>query len=252
VTQIVLFLVALFSIPWILGFLLPPPSGDLSSFLVAFVPVVWTPTIIALLFVLAEGGPAGVRKELKARLSYRHGSGKWLLVASIVPILAMLVSVFSARAVGDGAPFIRSASIPQMIGLQIITGAIGEELGWRGFLLQRLGKRVGTIAAAWVMGVFWSLWHVPAFFDPNLPHQFMPMMLVLPFTAFFGVFMAFVFNRAGDSVLATMSAHLSLNIMTGLGGAALSSPMFWGVLAVLFGVLAVVISPRLGVPAPGH
>lgn len=60
------------------------------------------------------------------------------------------------------------------------------------------------------MGIFWSLWHVPAFFEPNMPHWTMPMMVVLAFIVFFGVFMGFVFNRAGDSVLATMAAHLSL------------------------------------------
>jgi hypothetical protein len=52
----------------------------------------------------------------------------------------------------------------------------------------------------------------------------------------------FVFNRAGESVVATMAAHLSLNIMHGLGGAALTSPMFWGVQAAVFGVAAVVIT----------
>jgi len=93
-----------------------------------------------------------------------------------------------------------------------------------------------------MMGTLWSLWHVPAFFDPNLPHDTMPMWLVLLFVVFFGVFMSFVFKRAGESVLATMAAHLSLNIMHGLGGAALTSPMFWGVQAAVFGVAAVAIT----------
>ena len=45
--------------------------------------------------------------------------------------------------------------------MQVITGAVGEELGWRGFLLPRLGERMGAAAAAWVMGILWRLWHVP-------------------------------------------------------------------------------------------
>jgi uncharacterized protein len=244
--QVALFVAALFAAPWIvdwiLGFLLPPPSGDLSSFLAGFVPSVWTPTAIALLFVGIADGAAGVRAELKARLSYRRGSGRWLIVAGVVPILAMLIAVFSARGAGDSAAFISANGIPSMIALQVITGAVGEEFGWRGFLLTRLSKQVGQMRAAWVMAMLWSLWHVPAWFDPALPHHTMPMIPTLSFIVFFGVFLAFVFNRAGESVLATIAAHLSLNIMTGFGGVQLSSTVFWGALAVIFGVLAVLIT----------
>lgn len=132
----------------------------------------------------------------------------------------------------------------QAIILQVMTGAVGEELGWRGFLLPRLGQFAGMTAASWIMGVLWSLWHVPAFFDPTLPHYFMPMLVVLPFIVFFGVFMGFMFNLAGGSVLATIAAHLSLNIMTALGGASLASPVFWGVLASVFGVIAIFTTLR--------
>jgi len=125
-----------------------------------------------------------------------------------------------------------------MIGVQLITGAVGEELGWRGFLLPRLGNRFGELKAAWTMGVLWSLWHVGAFFTPGMPHQMMPMFSTLTFIALFGVFLVFVFYRAGGSVLATMLAHLSLNVMTGIGGAQLSSVVFWRTLGGIFGVVA--------------
>ena len=125
-----------------------------------------------------------------------------------------------------------------MIGIQAITGAVGEEFGWRGFLVSRLEKAMGFTAAAWIMGGLWSLWHLPVFFDPSMPHYSMPKAVTLPFIAFFGVFLALVFNRSGGSVLATILAHLSLNIMTGFGGVQFSSRTFWGTLAVIFGTCA--------------
>ena len=237
-SEVVLFVAALFLVPWIIGFVVPPPSGTLSSFLVAFLPLVWSPTILAIGFVVVRNGSRGLRNELTARLAYRRGSAPSLLFAGVVPILAVAIAVFSARAAGDGAPFIGSSALMQAIILQVITGAVGEELGWRGFLLPRLGQLTGMTAASWIMGMLWSLWHVPAFFDATLPHYFMPMLVVLPFIAFFGVFIGFMFNRAGESVLATMAAHLSLNIMTALGGASLTSSVFWGLLALVFGVIA--------------
>jgi membrane protease YdiL (CAAX protease family) len=85
------------------------------------------------------------------------------------------------------------------------------------------------------MAMLWSLWHVPAWFNPALPHHTMPLISTLLFIALFGVFLAFVFNRAGESVLATILAHLSLNVMTGISGVRLSSIVFWRTLAGIFG-----------------
>src|SRR5688500_5142243 len=240
--QLALFVIALFAVPWMLDPVLPTPSGDLTSFLIAFVPTVWSPTIIAVVFLLVGGGVAALRQELKARLRYHRGASRWLALAAILPIVAVAAAVVGARAVGDAAPFAPASGLPMIIGLQIITGAIGEELGWRGYLLPRLRTFVGVAPSFWIMGTLWSLWHVPAFFDPSLPHSSMPMWLVLMAVAFFGVFMGFVFNRAGESVLATMAAHLALNVSIGLGGAALTSPMFWGVQAGVCGVAAIVVT----------
>jgi hypothetical protein len=73
----------------------------------------------------------------------------------------------------------------------------------------------------------------------------MPMALVLPFIVFFGVFMGILFDRAGGTILVTISAHLSLNIAMALGGASFSSRLYWGVLATIFGVLAIVMTLRV-------
>lgn len=38
---------------------------------------------------------------------------------------------------------------------------LGEEIGWRGFLVPELAKRFSFTATAVVSGVIWALWHVP-------------------------------------------------------------------------------------------
>jgi hypothetical protein len=77
-----------------------------------------------------------------------------------------------------------------------------------------------------------------------MPHQIMPPLSTLLFVTLFGVFLAFVFNRAGESVLATILAHLSLNIASGFGGVQLSSIVFWRTLVAIFGALALLIVLR--------
>ena len=39
---------------------------------------------------------------------------------------------------------------------------LGEELGWRGFLVPELTKWISLKNAGWVSGVIWAFWHFPA------------------------------------------------------------------------------------------
>jgi hypothetical protein len=70
----------------------------------------------------------------------------------------------------------------------------------------------------------------------------MPLFSTLLLIALFGMFLGAIFNRAGESVLATMLAHLSLNITLAVGGASLASVVFWQTLAgeYVLAILAVV------------
>ena len=217
-------------------------------------PTVWAPTIIALAVTLLSSGVAGVKQEF-GRLRFGHGSGRWFAVGTAFPLVATALAVWSARAAGDPGPFTPSSAIPMMVIFQLMTGAVGEELGWRGFLLPRLGKRFGVMTAAWLMAILWSLWHIAGFFFPGTPHyQLIPIVPFLLLIVFFGFYLAFIFNRTGDSVLATILAHLALNISLGAGGVQLSSPVFWWVLVGIYGAFALVITriARVGdrVPNP--
>ena len=245
--QVVLFVVLLFVVPWSWSYFARPlfVSGDLTSFLAGLLPAVWAPTLIAALLLLWTGGTTEVRREFKTRLSYRSGSGRWLALAGLAPVVVTAVALGSARAAGDDAPFIPSSAILLMLGLQVITGAAGEELGWRGYLLPRLGARIGAPSAALVMSTLWALWHIPAFFTPGMPHQSIPMLSFLFTIAGIGLFIALVFNESGASVLPAMLAHLSLNCTLAIGGVNLSSVVFWRTMAALYLAIALVAVVRL-------
>jgi membrane protease YdiL (CAAX protease family) len=42
-----------------------------------------------------------------------------------------------------------------------LSTALGEEIGWRGFLVPELYKTMGFTSTALISGVVWSLWHYP-------------------------------------------------------------------------------------------
>jgi len=45
--------------------------------------------------------------------------------------------------------------------LQLLTSGLGEEPGWRGYLLPRLQDRFSPIPTVWLLGLAWAVWHYP-------------------------------------------------------------------------------------------
>ena len=44
-----------------------------------------------------------------------------------------------------------------------VTSALGEEIGWRGFLVPRLSSQFNFTATALISGGIWAIWHYPMF-----------------------------------------------------------------------------------------
>lgn len=51
-----------------------------------------------------------------------------------------------------------------LFGKNLISGSLGEELGWRGFVLNELQKKYSPIKSAIIVGVIWGVWHAPLWF----------------------------------------------------------------------------------------
>jgi uncharacterized protein len=64
-----------------------------------------------------------------------------------------------------GAPWISIVLGIVLIGtyglVRSVSSALGEEIGWRGFLVPELSKTTSFTATSLISGVIWSLWHYP-------------------------------------------------------------------------------------------
>lgn len=56
-----------------------------------------------------------------------------------------------------GIPLIATLGLPLSM-----ANALGEEIGWRGFLLPRLTRQFGFTGGCIVSGAIWAVWHYPA------------------------------------------------------------------------------------------
>jgi membrane protease YdiL (CAAX protease family) len=103
-------------------------------------------------------------------------SWKWYLAAIVLLPALQLVSVLltawlTGAPVDFGHPMVRDIVplsaplfvlvVPWFI-FEILTN--GEEMGWRGYILPRLQAKYNALTASLIIGVIWSVWHLPKFF----------------------------------------------------------------------------------------
>ncbi len=60
----------------------------------------------------------------------------------------------------------------------IVLGGL-EELGWRGILQPKLEKAITYLPSVLVVGIIWSLWHLPLWFMEGTPQSVLPFGLYL-------------------------------------------------------------------------
>jgi uncharacterized protein len=249
---ILAFIVLANAVTWLACLLLRSTfaAGHLWGLFTFLFVTVWSPTVIALALSFSFEGAPGVR-NLLGSLFRGFSKTKWYVIGILVPVAAVATAIITARHSHFGAAFIPLAALPMTVGLQIVTGAMGEELGWRAFLLPRLERRLTPRLAALIMAINWALWHLPAFFFPGLPQQHLPPVAFLLMVAAFGIFLALLFNRTRCHVASTMLAHFSFNTSIAVGGAVLGSFFTW-TLASIFSMVAIFSLAKLSAQAEPH
>lgn len=116
--------------------------------------------------------------------------------------------------------------------------ALGEELGWRGYLLPRLMRCTSTSRAVLLSGLIWGVWHAPLIamgHNYGLTYPGAPWLGILTMTfacVLLGAFLSWLFVRTGSAIPCAL-AHGALNAIAGLG-------IFWvnGTVNPLLGPMA--------------
>jgi membrane protease YdiL (CAAX protease family) len=185
------------------------------------------PAIAALLVVAAAEGRSGVTRLLRACV--RRPGVLGLAFALGVPVVLSAGTAVLAVALGSPRPPAEAiAAWPRLLVafpvVLVLAGPLGEEPGWRGFLLPRLRDGRSELDAALRVGAVWAGWHLPLMLGPAR-EQWLPLALGIVAAA---VVFAALDRRTGGSVLAAMLLHASQNTV---GGEYLG-PMFSGAAAV--------------------
>ena len=96
--------------------------------------------------------------------------------------------------------------------LFLLFEAAGEEIGWRGYALCRDCKPTCALISALIIGVVWTLWHLPLFFVAGLPQTFLPFGSFLVWIVSQSVIFAWVYNSTEGSLLFPILLHIAINL----------------------------------------
>ncbi len=131
------------------------------------------PATAAFLVARRWGGPAGVAALRAATTRWRVHPG-WYAAAVALPLTGFALG--HALYVITGHPVLSIPGDIQPIMLVLFVLVIGEEVGWRGFLLRGLLERRSPLEATLTVGIAWALWHAPLYFLPGMPSYGSPFL----------------------------------------------------------------------------
>jgi membrane protease YdiL (CAAX protease family) len=95
---------------------------------------------------------------------------------------------------------------------QLIAGPASEEAGWRGFALPRLQARYSALRSSLILGVIWTFWHLPLFFLKGQTQVGIPFPFYFALVVTLTVYMTWLYNSTGGSLIITTLAHWSFNL----------------------------------------
>ena len=98
-------------------------------------------------------------------------------------------------------------------------GPLAEELGWRGFALPLMQSRYGALKASLLLGVLWTLWHLPHFLTEaqgggpgtGLKVFYINLPIFLVLCVSITIIMTWVFNHTKGNLFIAILLHTSIN-----------------------------------------
>lgn len=108
-------------------------------------------------------------RDMKLHLNF-SGNLKWYLLAFGLPLIFFSARILLPIIVSGHSDWLSGFKFQNMLAsmfmLAALTavqsiGLLGEELGWRGYMNQKMEPLFGTVGACLFGGVLWSLWHLP-------------------------------------------------------------------------------------------
>jgi len=158
-----------------------------------------------------------------------------------MPIIMAFLAISIFALSGQALPkFAQAGQLITIVILCLFTGALGEELGWRGTALPRLQSRWNALSSSLILGVLWGLYHLPSFLLSGLPLQNAPLIPFLLGALSLTILVTWTFNHTNGSLIPVFLYHFSFNLILNVTGI-ISNPALFGLFAGITLVASIIV-----------
>lgn len=177
----------------------------------------FVPSVVGLVNMRLTYGKSWFSAYLKPRLSIKFKVYWFGLIPVFFMLLGsvtyMLTQVLDPNFTPQNTP--NPTMIP-LIFLQILIlgGALGEEFGWRGYVYPLMKKIGGPLKATLILGILWSLWHLPLFFMIGTVQSNMPIWQFLLQNTLFAFFYTWLYERTQGNLILMIYLHAIANTVS--------------------------------------
>ncbi len=206
----------------------------------------------AIIASLISGGTKELRDWFKRTYSLRFPV-KWLAASVLMPVFYAVAAVIVWRVLNGAWPasgrFGLTSQMPGLTAVQtavawLLTSGLGEESGWRGFLLPELSRRFSLRTSALIVAFIWMSWHLPVFFFQERYRTMGIGIIGWIISLVFGsLILAWLCQKSRFSVLPVILWHGGFNLITAGDTSAGTIAMVCGILVAIQGIL---LSRKLG------
>ena len=216
ISSIIPFLIITFGIAWgiiALYIFLPDQMasvfGQLTGEHPLFYLATYGPAIAALTIVLYKTGFKGTKRFLSRLLMWRAPAVWYLFLILIVPAPFYIGAAIKGLPLAEMFPVSTLGTYLIALFMFAIKGPI-EEIGWRGFALPLLQRKMSPLWAGLLIGIIWGFWHLPAFLLSGTPQSAWSFSDFFIGTIALSIIATALYNASRGSILLPALFHLQV------------------------------------------
>lgn len=146
--------------------------------------------------------------EIKNGFHFSTHNILWYVLSALIPIALTGISAFVLTALFDSQYHAWNGTLAFYIlnFVAMLLGCMGEEIGWRGYLLPSLNKKTSPFVSSIIVGFLWGFWHL------NYAGDIAFWLLFIVTTIELSIILTFLLDRANGNLWTSIILHTFFNL----------------------------------------